>query len=244
MGRLFEIATKISNQWSLAAFAIAVVVAMVLRFSGKKVPRVAWAVVVAVVILAAIPILAPIYLDNLGLYRVRITVTHNGNPVDEASIKCSPSGEVLKTGSGWECDIAAKTRPVDGMVTVYAVDNTAFLQANQSLKLDRDYAPAVSLTLEPDTSAMIRGSVLDNGEPGSPVAGAHIHVVGYEGETVVTGDSGDFILKAHAADGQQVKIAAACVGYDPFLDWRQAGSMPTEIHLTRDRNRRPVRISH
>jgi hypothetical protein len=244
MDKFFEIATKISNQWSLAAFAIAGVVAMVLRLSGKKVPKVAWAVVLAVVVLATVPILAAVYLDNLGLYRVRITVTHKGTPVEEADVKCSPSGEVLKTGSGWECDIPAKTRPAGGQLTVYAADRAAFLQASKTLKLENDYAPVVSLSLEPDLSATIHGSVLDDAESGKPVAGAHVHIVGYETEAVVTGDTGDFTLKAHAADGQQVKLAAACEGYDPFLDWRQAGSMPAEIHLGRSKSRRPPLVSH
>jgi len=114
MEKLFEIAAKISNQWSLAAFAIAGVVAIVLRLSGKRSPKIAWAVVIAVVVLGTVPILAPIYLNNLGLYRARITVTRKGSPVEEADVKCSPSGEVLKTGSGWECDIPAKTRPAAG----------------------------------------------------------------------------------------------------------------------------------
>jgi hypothetical protein len=79
MEKLFEIAAKISNQWSLAVFAIAGVVAIVLRLSGKRSPKIAWAVVLAVVVLGTVPILAPIYLNNLGLYRVRITVTRKGS---------------------------------------------------------------------------------------------------------------------------------------------------------------------
>jgi hypothetical protein len=244
MDKFFEIATKISNQWSLAAFAIAGVVAMVLRLSGKRVPRVAWAVVLAVVVLATVPILAPIYLNNLGLYRVRITVTRKGTPAQEADVKCSGSGEVLKTGSGWECDVPAKTRPAGGLLTVYAADRSAFLRGSETLKLENDYAPAVSLSLEPDLSATINGSVLDDAEPGKPVAGAHIHIVGHESEGVVTTSTGDFTLKAHAADGQQVKLAVACEGYEPFFDWRQAGSMPTEIRLVRDKGRRSHSVSH
>jgi hypothetical protein len=167
-----------------------------------------------------VPILVPIYLDNFGLYRVRITVTHKGTPVEEADVRCSPGGEVLKTGSGWECDIPGKIRPAGGQLTIYVADHTAFLQASKTLKLENDYAPVVSLSLEPDASAMIRGSVLDDAEPGKPVAGAHIHIVGYESETVVTRDTGDF-TRRHPAEAEfraGARLAWACTGRE-----RQAG---------------------
>ena len=129
-------------------------------------------------------------------------------------------------------------------MTVYAADRAAFLQASKTLKIENDYAPVVSLSLEPDLTGIVRGSVLDDAEPGKPLPGAHVHIIGYESEAVVTGDTGDFTLKAHAAEGQQVKLAAACDGYDPFLDWRQANSMPTEIHLVRSKTRRFPSVSH
>lgn len=54
MDKFFEIATRISNQWSLAAFAIAAVVALVLRLTSRKIPAIAWVVVAAVVLIAII----------------------------------------------------------------------------------------------------------------------------------------------------------------------------------------------
>ncbi len=238
MDKLFEVAAKVSNQWSLAAFAIAAIVAILLRLSGKRVPKIGWALVIAIVILAVVPIVAPAWLDNFGLYRVRIIVTRQGSPVDQAEVKCSLGGEVLKTSAGWECDIPAKSRPSAGQLTVFATDRTAFLQASQSIHLGGDYAPAVELPLQPDASAILHGSVIDDSSH-APIAGALVHVVGYDNESVVTGRTGDFTLKTHAAEGQQVKIAAVCEGYQPFLDWSMASSLPAEIRLVRQAHFKP-----
>jgi len=70
----FEIAAKISTAWSLAAFGIAALIWFGVRLKKGKVPAVAWGIVAAIVIVALTPIIAPLYLNSYGIYRVRVVV--------------------------------------------------------------------------------------------------------------------------------------------------------------------------
>jgi hypothetical protein len=74
MIKLFELGTKISTAWSLAAFAIIALVLLVTNLKGRKVPAIVWAVVAAIVVLAVAPIVSPLYMNSYGIYRVRIVV--------------------------------------------------------------------------------------------------------------------------------------------------------------------------
>lgn len=98
-----------------------------------------------------------------------------------------------------------------GQLTVYAADRTAFLRASETLKLANDYAPVINLSLEPDLSATIHGSVLDIAGPGKPLAGAHVHILGYEREAVVTSDTGDFMYLPR--QGTSIKTIGDLLGH-------------------------------
>lgn len=63
----------------------------------------------------------------------------------------------------------------------------------------------MEIQLEHDTSAVIRGVVLD--EHGRSVAGAQVSIPGYP-DVAVTDGMGNFVLPAHAADGQMVQVRA------------------------------------
>src|SRR5713226_5308727 len=120
MTKLLETAAGISNQWSLAAFAIAAILYLVLQRRGK-VPAIAWAAIVAVLVLGALPIAAPIFVEGRAIYRVRVTVLDpQQTPVEEARVWSSLGGEAKKVAGGWQFDIPAATRPADGKLTVYA----------------------------------------------------------------------------------------------------------------------------
>jgi hypothetical protein len=233
MNKLFELATKISTAWSLAAFAIIALVLLFTRFKGRKVPAVAWWVVTAIVVIALAPILAPLYLNSYGIYRVRVVVLDDRQmPANDAKVTCSVGGEVKKVEGGWECDIPSKTRPADGKMQMYASIPAAFLTGRAELELKDDYSPVVTIPLGKDTSAMVRGIVVD--ESNNPLDGAHVVVVGYDSEGVITKPGGNFSLAAHKADGQQVQIFAFKDGYAAGPpEWHQAGDHPVTIVLHR-----------
>jgi hypothetical protein len=231
MNRLFEIATKISTAWSLGAFAIVALVMLVTRLKGRKVPAVVWAVVAAVVIVALAPMVAPSYLNSYGIYRVRIVVLADRQmPTNDATVTCSVGGEVKKVEGGWECDIPAKTKPMDGKMQAYAMIPDVFLTGRAELELKDDYSPVATIQLTQDTSALALGIVMD--ESNQPVGGARVGVVGYDAEAVVTTAGGGFSVPAHKANGQQVQLYAFKQGFiaDP-PEWHQAGDHPITIVL-------------
>ena len=233
MNRLFEIATRISSAWSLAAFAIIALVLLVSKLKGRKVPALAWWIVTAIVIIALSPIVAPLYMNSYGIYRVRVVVLDDRQmPTNEAKVTCSVGGEVKKVDGGWECDIPAKTKPAGGKMQAYATVADAFLIGRAELELKDDYSPVATIQLGKDTSAWVMGIVVD--ESNNPLEGARVGVVGYDSEGIVTKTGGNFSLPAHKADGQQVQLFAFKEGYlagPP--EWHQAGDHPVTIVLSR-----------
>lgn len=241
MNKFFEVASKISNPWSLAAFAIIAMVFLVVKVKGKKVPTVVWGVVIAVVLLAVTPIIAPLYLNSYGVYRVRaVVLDERGMPTNDAKVTCSVGGEVKKVEGGWECDIPAKTKPTDGKIQVYATVPEAYLTGTTELELKDDYSPVVTIRLGKDTLAKIIGVVVD--ENHRPLESVQIGVVGYDLEAVTTRAAGNFSLPAHKANGQQVQLFAFKKGYDAGPpQWHQAGDFPVTIimHSVRSNRRTP-----
>jgi hypothetical protein len=146
-------------------------------------------------------------------------------------------GEVKKVEGGWECDIPSKTKPTDGKMQTYATVTDAFLTGRAEVELKDDYSPVATIQLSADTSARVTGIVVD--ESNNPLEGAHVGVVGYEAEGVVTKTGGNFSLPGHKADGQQVQIFAFKEGYlagPP--EWHQAGDHPVTIVLRRQSSKR------
>lgn len=230
MNKFFEIASKISSVWSLAAFAIIALILLVTQLKGRKVPPVAWAVVIGVVMIALAPILAPEYMTAYGIYRVRVMVLDERRmPTNDAKVTCSVGGEVKKVEGGWEFNIPAKTRPADRRIQVYASEPDAFLTGRAELELKNDYSPVVTIALSKDTSAKIIGIVL--GEDNALLDGVRVSVVGYETEGQVTQTGGNFSLPAHCANGQQVQVSASKSGYRTAVEWHQAGDFPVTITL-------------
>lgn len=241
MNKLFELATKISTAWSLAAFTIVALVLLFTKIKGRKVPAIAWWVVGAIVIVALAPIIAPLYMNSVGIYRVRVVVLDDRQtPTNDAKVTCSMGGEVKKVEGGWECDIPAKTKPTDGKMQAYAAISDAFLTGRAELELKDDYSPVATIQLSADTSARIMGIVVD--ESNNPLEGAHVGVVGYDSERIVTKAGGNFSLPAHKADGQRVQLFAFKEGYAASpQEWHQAGNHPVTIVLNRQSSSRKKR---
>ncbi|HEY6350604.1 MAG TPA: hypothetical protein VI636_14455 [Candidatus Angelobacter sp.] len=218
----------------MAAFAIIALVFLILKIQKRKVSPVVWAVVIAVVLLALAPILAPIYMNSFGIYRVRaVVLDERGTPDNDARVTCSIGGEIKKIEGGWECDIPSKLKPADGKLQVYATDpSSPFLVGKAELELKHDYNPITTIGLRSDTLAKVIGIVVDE-ENSMPLEGVQIGVVGYESEVVITKQGGNFSLPAHKANGQQVQLSAVKEGYFLVPEWHAAGDFPATVKLHR-----------
>jgi hypothetical protein len=71
--------------------------------------------------------------------------------------------------------------------------------------LDEDYFTTIILQLSHDTSAQLRGTVVD--EKKHPVGGANVSIDGYS-EIATTNEMGFFVLPAHMAEGEIVQVRA------------------------------------
>lgn len=215
MNQLFQIASKVSSAWSLAAFAIIALVVLIVKLRGRKIPPVAWGVVAAIVVIALAPIVAPAYMSSYGIYRVRVVVLDDRQmPTNDAKVTCSTGGEIKKVEGGWECDFPAKTKAEDGKMQAYAMVANAFLTGRAELELKDDYSPVLTVPLKRDMSATIRGIVVDLDHHDAPLEGVRVGVVGYEAEAQITHQGGNFVLPAHAANDQQVRLFAYKDGYE------------------------------
>jgi len=230
MSLLFEVAARISTPLALVAFAIAAIVflvALVAKRRGKLSPRIRDAIDAIVVLgLVAIIIAQP------AIYRVRVTVIGpQGTPVEDAKVWSSMGGEPKKVAGGWQFDIPAATRPADGNLTIWASLDAAYLKGSQEVRLAGDRNPAVTIRLDSDKTATVRGLVMDR--RGRGVAGARVSVAGYASEAVVTQAGGSFVLPAHAARSQNVLLHAEADGYAGVTQWHIAGEQPATIVLDR-----------
>ena len=242
ISQIFEAAAKVGNEWSLFAFAVAaltVIAALALKKKSlsRNANRMIAGVIVAVVlvvIVAALPPVARAYLESHGIYRLRVTVEDpSGMTTNDAKVTSSIGGEPKKVEGGWEFDIPTGSKPKDGKLTVYAEMKSAFLKGKQDVELTNDYNLTAKVRLDRDRTAHIRGRVVDRA--GNPIADVQVSVVGYESEAVLTGPLGQFDLPAHAADGQQVQIAAFKKGIGSVSEWKQAGDQPETVVLDRKR---------
>lgn len=114
---------------------------------------------------------------------------------------------------GWQLDIPRETRPTNGKVMLSAFIKDEFLAGKSTLVLAEDYYPTASIQLEAVTSAMLRGVVVDEGL--HAIAGAKVSIDGNP-DVAVTNSKGNFVLAAHAGDGQIVEVRAwkgAMVGH-------------------------------
>jgi hypothetical protein len=169
-------------------------------------------------------------MSSSAVYRVRITVVNLAQtPVDDAKVWSSFGGEPKKVSGGWEMNIPAATKPAAGKLTVFAEQPSAFLAGREDVELGAEYNPAVTVRLQHNRTARVRGLVQD--ERGRALEKARVMVVGHGDEMVVTSASGDFVLAAHAAVGQQVLLHAERDGYETLDLWHPAGEHPAVLVL-------------
>jgi len=179
--------------------------------------------------------LAPVAADN-GVYRVRIIVLGpDGNPAEDAAVVSSLGGETKKVAGGWELDIPSARPGSSRRLTVQAAEPSAFLQGSAEIDLGEDREPSVTIRLRADSSAKVRGAVVD--AEGRALAGVRVSVAGREAEGVITGTDGGFVLAAGASTGQQVQLSAEKTGFEPLRQYHPAGDEPAVLRLQRSTRR-------
>ena len=222
MAGVWDVVPKVTSSWSLAAFALAVVLLLVLKQRRGQIPPIAWLIIP---LLVAIPIGASVYKNWLiakpSIYRLRVTVIDSQSiPLEDAKVWSSFGGELKKVAGGWQVDIPEAGKPRDGKLTIFATKENAFLKGQMVVMLDSDYNPAITIQLQRDDSAKVRGQVVDG--KNRAVIGARVFVIGYEAESVLTQEGGNFELPAHKAIGQQALLHAEKGGLAGKL-WHPAG---------------------
>jgi len=204
--KALEFASHVTHPGTIAVFAAVLAAYLFSVAIKKRQSRIPWLLAAAVPLLGLAPLLSSTYLQSRGLYIVRVFVLGlDKQPVEDARVTSSNGGEAKKIQGGWEFDIPPQSRPVGGKLKLFASEKNAFLAGNSTVALDKDYFPAVEIQLEQDTSAVVRGVVID--AHGRSVAGARVSIPGYT-DVAVTDEMGNFVLPAHAADGQIVQVRA------------------------------------
>lgn len=206
--KALEVASHITHPFAVVAFALVLAGFLFTMAIKKRQSRVTWLLVAVILLLGLAPLLSSAYLQSRGLYIVRVLALGiDRQPIDDPSVSVTSSngGEPKKIKGGWEFDIPPQSRPADGKLKVFASLRNAFLAGNSTVVLDKDYFPTAEIPLVHDTSAMVRGIVID--EHRKSVAGAQVSIAG-NSDIAVTDNMGNFLLPAHAADGEMVHLRA------------------------------------
>ena len=211
--KALEIASHVEHPIPVAAVALVIAAYLFSTALKKRRSGVTWPLVgviliigLVILILGLSPLASSTFLQTRNLYIVRVFVLGlDKQPVDNARVTSSIGGEAKKIQGGWEFDIPPQAVPADGNVVLFASVESAFLTGNSTVVLSQDYYPTTTIQLTSDTSARVRGVVVD--EHRRSVAGAHVSITGYPDSTV-TDQMGNFTLAAHAADGQIVQVRA------------------------------------
>lgn len=170
--------------------------------------------------------------QGAAVYRVRITILSNGNPINSATVWSSVGGESKRISGGYEIDIPRSTTPTNGRLTVFAEERGAFMSGKKEIILTDDLNPAIVLELIHDSSGFVRGMVRD--KRGNTLANVRISLPGYN-DVIITSSNGVFVLPAHVSVGQQVQVHAQKAGYKSLDQWHPAGDEPAVLVLEKDR---------
>jgi len=181
----------------------AIVFALALRAKRPIVGSIAALLLIA---LGLLPFTLNHAVQSRGVYHIQVLLVRpDGSPVYYAQLKNSHGGEMKISEGGWRLDIPPQTRPTERKVSFSATVKDEFLSGASTLTLADDYYPTVTIPLVAETSAKIKGVVVD--ERMVAVPGATVSVAGHP-ETTITDSKGNFSLPAHAGNGQIVEVHA------------------------------------
>jgi hypothetical protein len=186
-------------------FLVCAAITLVLALRAKR-QIIGSLAAVLLIALGCSPLYANHVLRGLGAYHVQVALVRpDGSPVYYAQLKSSQSSEMKICEGGWRLEVPRQEHPVDNKVSFSVSVKDEFLKGGASLTLADDYYPTVTIPLVADTSAKIKGVVVD--EKMVAVSGAIVSVAGFP-DTTITDRKGNFALPAHAGNGQLVEVHA------------------------------------
>jgi hypothetical protein len=206
LAQFLKIAGHIGHPGTLAAAAFVIAASVFALALRAKRPVLGGFAAVGIIVLGVTPFAAFSFLQSRGVYHVQVVLLRSDQTVvDIAQVKSSNGGELKMVAGGWELDVPQHARPTDGKVMLSAIAKDEFMKGGSTIVLAQDYYPTATIQMVAETSAMVRGVVVD--EDLGVVAGAKVSVDDYP-ESVVTNAKGNFVLPAHAGNGQTVEIHA------------------------------------
>jgi hypothetical protein len=201
-----KIANYIGHPVTVVAVALIIAASVFALLLRAKKPVMASIAATAIIALGVAHFAACSHLKSRGIYQVQVVVLRpDQSPIDIAEVKSSNSGELKMVGSGWELDVPPQSKPADGKITLSASAKDEFMKGKSTLVLAQDYYPTTIIQLAAETSAMLRGVVVD--ENLRAIAGATVSIAEYP-DVAVTDRKGNFVLPAHAGKGQMVEVQA------------------------------------
>ena len=205
-----ELALKIANHVGHAGTIamLALVVAFISFGFAFRAKQFIIGVIAAagIIVLGVVPLASSAFLKSRGVYHVQVVVLRpDQSTVEIAQVKSFSGGELKMAAGGWELDLPPQDRPADGRVSLSAAVKDEFLKGGTTIVLGRDYYPTATIQTVAETSAMIRGVVVN--EDLGAIAGAKVFMDGYP-EVSVSDAKGNFVLPAHAGKGQMVEVHA------------------------------------
>ena len=207
-------AAKITNEYSLAAYTIAALLTGFSVIGRQKLKGKPWLlalVIIAIVVIAAMPLASKVILTKLQQpYRIGVVVFE---PDGSRAIHPTVSADVPYSAYGIQDAIQLEIDdahvPNDRHVTVLAKDAPNNLETSAEIVLSDDRNPTLNIKLIP-TPGDISGNVLDLQNNG--IAGVRVSVIGYP-DSAITTDGGLFVIHGHAPKGSTVYLLAEKGGF-------------------------------
>jgi len=214
LDEILKIASHVPHPLAVAGFSLFLAIVVIVLAGRARRLLAASLLIVMILGLGLAPLVSTHLLRSRGVYRVRVVLIRPDESVaDVAQVKSSIAGELKMVGDGWELEVPPENRPADGKITFSASVKDEFFAGKTTLVLAEDYYPTATIPLAAVTSAMLRGVVVDDGM--RAVSGAKVSIDGYP-DVVLTDAKGNFVLQAHAGNGQIVAVRAqkgALVGH-------------------------------
>lgn len=162
------------------------------------------------------------------LYQIRVTILGlDGQPTDSAELSSSVDGVQKQLSGGWELEVPVAKRPASGRVALWATQGP-LSSPRIEIELGRETILAQELQLE-RVEVDLRGIVVN--EAGEAIPEARVFVVGFEHDFAVTGPGGNFVINAHAAQGERVPLRVVKSGYRTREQSHLAGRAPVTLVL-------------
>jgi hypothetical protein len=206
---------EVKDPWTIAAFAIAAILAAYnVAFRKPDARKGLWIVIAAICVLAIVPMALSLFTNPvLAIYRVRVTVLDDAGIPAEGAVVKTTALNATATGSDGSCELTIPKGSLQqgGKITIFAdqsVPGKPRLHGTADVTLASDANPSVTIRMQKLPGAPVSGIVEDKN--GVAVSGARVVIPGVEATT--TDWDGNFKLQSNASPGEEVELHAEGAG--------------------------------